>query len=52
MAVVKALNLALLDVSGDGLHFLLLDQVIKTMRQVGVDMQNKDKETAQGGLLL
>ena len=27
-----------------------LDQVIETMRQTGVDMQEKYKETSQGGL--
>lgn len=50
MAAVKALNSALLALSGDGSHFVSLDQAIETMRQIGVDMQNKYKETAQGGL--
>ena len=27
-----------------------LDQVIETMRQTGLDMSNKYKETSQGGL--
>lgn len=35
---------------GDGTHFVPLDQVIETMRQTGHDMQDKYKETSQGGL--
>jgi L-serine dehydratase len=50
LAAVKALNSALLALAGDGSHFVTLDQVIETMRQIGVDMKNKYKETAQGGL--
>ena len=33
-----------------GEHFVSLDQVIKTMRDTGRDMQDKYKETARGGL--
>ncbi len=50
MAAVKAMNAALLALAGDGSHYISLDQAIETMRQVGVDMQSKYKETAQGGL--
>jgi L-serine dehydratase len=35
---------------GDGQHHVSLDSVIETMRQTGVDMQDKYKETSQGGL--
>ena len=38
--------------AGDGTHFVSLDQVIKTMRETGADMQTKYKETARGGLAL
>ena len=50
MAAVKAMNVALLALAGDGSHYISLDQAIETMRQVGVDMQSKYKETTQGGL--
>ena len=50
MAAVKAMNAALLALAGNGSHYISLDQAIETMRQVGVDMQSKYKETAQGGL--
>ncbi|MGR3586843.1 MAG: L-serine ammonia-lyase, iron-sulfur-dependent, subunit alpha, partial [Pseudooceanicola nanhaiensis] len=33
-----------------GTHFVPLDSAIETMRQVGVDMHEKYKETALGGL--
>jgi len=33
-----------------GNHKVTLDQVIETMRQTGLDMQSKYKETSQGGL--
>ena len=36
--------------AGDGTHHVSLDQVIATMRQTGLDMHSKYKETAQGGL--
>ena len=35
---------------GDGTHQVSLDDVIETMRQTGLDMQSKYKETSQGGL--
>ena len=37
---------------GDGEHYVSLDQVIKTMRDTGRDMQDKYKETATGGLAI
>ena len=47
---VKAINAASLALSGDGSHHVTLDQVIRTMRDTGADMQSKYKETSQGGL--
>lgn len=44
---VAAMRLALL---GDGTHKISLDTVIETMRQTGVDMSLKYKETSTGGL--
>ncbi len=51
MGATKAINAARLAVLyGDGSHKVSLDRVIKTMRQTGVDMQSKYKETSLGGL--
>ncbi|MBU6144618.1 MAG: L-serine ammonia-lyase, partial [Acidobacteria bacterium] len=44
---VSAVRLALL---GDGSHKISLDTVIETMRQTGIDMSSKYKETSLGGL--
>lgn len=51
MGAAKAVNAARLAVIyGDGSHFVSLDRVIETMRQTGIDMQSKYKETSTGGL--
>lgn len=50
MGAVKAINAARLALSGSGEHRVSLDDVIETMRQTGLDMQDKYKETATGGL--
>ncbi len=50
IAAVQALNAARMARNGDGRHIVSLDQVIKTMRDTGADMQTKYKETARGGL--
>ena len=50
MGAVKAINAARLALKGDGTHFVSLDNVIETMRQTGIDMSEKYKETALGGL--
>ncbi|ADG65969.1 L-serine dehydratase 1 [Planctopirus limnophila DSM 3776] len=51
MGAAKAINAARLAVlHGDGTHRVSLDRVIETMRQTGVDMQVKYKETSIGGL--
>ena len=44
---VAAVRLAL---AGDGSHKISLDTVIETMRQTGIDMSTKYKETSTGGL--
>ena len=50
MGSVKAINAVRMSLRGDGKHFVSLDRVIKTMRDTGADMKDKDKETARGGL--
>jgi L-serine dehydratase len=50
MGAIKAIAAASLAMKGDGKHMVTLDQAIETMRQTGIDMQSKYKETAQGGL--
>jgi L-serine dehydratase len=50
MGAVKAINAAYLALHGDGKHIVSLDAVIETMRQTGIDMRQKYKETSQGGL--
>jgi L-serine deaminase len=50
LAAVKAVTAAQLALNGDGNHRVTLDQVIATMRQTGIDMQSKYKETSEGGL--
>jgi len=50
MGAVKGINAARLALRGDGRHIVSLDQVIATMRQTGLDMSRRYKETSQGGL--
>ena len=50
IGAVKAANAARLALLGDGNHKVTLDQVVETMRQTGLDMSTKYKETSQGGL--
>lgn len=50
MAAIKAINAARMALRGDGVHYVSLDRVIKTMRDTGADMKTKYKETARGGL--
>ncbi|MCH8532128.1 MAG: L-serine ammonia-lyase [Saccharospirillum sp.] len=47
---VKAIQAARMACREPGDHRVSLDQVIETMRQTGVDMASKYKETALGGL--
>ncbi|WP_425418510.1 L-serine ammonia-lyase [Oricola indica] len=50
LAAVKAVTAASLALKGDGTHFVPLDACVETMRQTGLDMNEKYKETSQGGL--
>ncbi len=50
LGAIKAVSAASLALRGDGTHFVPLDAAIETMRQTGVDMSEKYKETALGGL--
>ena len=50
LGAIKAVSAASLSLRGDGTHFMPLDNCIEAMRQTGVDMSNKYKETSQGGL--
>ncbi|MBS1049467.1 L-serine ammonia-lyase [Gluconobacter japonicus] len=47
---IKAINAASLAMRGDGVHHVSLDQVIRTMRETGADMNHRYKETSLGGL--
>ena len=50
IGAVKAANAARLALHSTGKTKVSLDQVIETMRQTGLDMSSKYKETSQGGL--
>ncbi len=50
MGAVKAVDASRLALIGDGSHMVSLDKVIETMRQTGLDMRDKYKETSLGGL--
>lgn len=50
IAASKAVNAARMALWGDGTHTVSLDQVIRTMRETGADMNSKYKETSRGGL--
>ncbi|MCO5072876.1 MAG: L-serine ammonia-lyase [Rhizobiaceae bacterium] len=50
LGAVKAVTAASLAMKGDGTHFVPLDAAIETMRQTGMDMSEKYKETSLGGL--
>ena len=50
LGAVKAVTAASLALKGDGTHFVPLDACIETMRQTGLDMSERYKETSEGGL--
>ncbi|PTW90888.1 L-serine dehydratase [Microbacteriaceae bacterium MWH-Ta3] len=50
IASSTAVTVARLALHGDGNHIVSLDTVIETMRQTGLDMSTKYKETSEGGL--
>ena len=47
---IKAYTAASLALHGSGQHFMSLDRCIAAMRQTGLDMSDKYKETSLGGL--
>ncbi len=50
LGAIKAVSAASLSLRGDGKHLVSLDSCIETMRQTGLDMNSKYKETSLGGL--
>ncbi len=50
LGAIKAVAAASLALRGDGVHIVPLDACIETMRQTGLDMHEKYKETSLGGL--
>lgn len=50
LGAIKAVSAASLALHGDGTHYMPLDNCIETMRQTGIDMNEKYKETSTGGL--
>lgn len=50
IGATKAVAAASLALRGDGSHFMPLDNCIEAMRQTGVEMSAKFKETSLGGL--
>ncbi|CAN5418901.1 L-serine ammonia-lyase [soil metagenome] len=52
MGAVKALNATSLSLASDGQHLVSLDRALEVMKQTGLDMNQKYKETATGGLAL
>ena len=52
MGAVKALNAVNLALACDGAHLVSLDKALAVMKQTGLDMHQKYKETSTGGLAL
>ncbi|MEH6721591.1 MAG: L-serine ammonia-lyase [Aurantimonas endophytica] len=50
LGAIKAVAAASLALRGDGEHVIPLDNCIETMRQTGLDMHTRYKETSLGGL--
>ena len=50
LGAIKAVSSASLALRSDGDHLIPLDACIETMRQTGLDMSDKYKETSTGGL--
>ena len=49
-AAVKAIHVSRLVLLADGQHYVSLDNVIRTVREVDRDMEARYKETARDGL--
>jgi len=52
MGAVKAINAARIALHGSGKHHVSLDEVMITMKQTGMDMNSRYKETSKGGLAI
>ena len=50
LGAIKAVSAASLALRGDGTHFMPLDNCVEAMRQTGIDMNGRYKETSLGGL--
>ncbi|KZL16932.1 MULTISPECIES: L-serine ammonia-lyase [Pseudovibrio] len=50
LGAIKAVSAASLALRGDGSHYMPLDNCVEAMRQTGVEMNDKYKETSKGGL--
>ena len=50
IGAIKSIAATSLALRGTGEHFVSLDVAIETMRQTGLDMHHKYKETSLGGL--
>ena len=50
LGAIKAVSAASLALRGDGTHLVPLDACIETLRQTGIDMSARYKETSLGGL--
>lgn len=50
MGTIKALNAAAMALASDGTHMVSLDRALRVMKQTGIDMKEKYRETATGGL--
>ncbi|MDQ7080790.1 MAG: L-serine ammonia-lyase [Paracoccaceae bacterium] len=50
LGAIKAVSAASLAMRGDGQHLIPLDACVETMRQTGLDMSERYKETSLGGL--
>lgn len=50
IAALRALDVSLYAVLGDGRHLISFDKVIDTMKRTGKDLPSLYKETAEGGL--
>ena len=50
ISAIKAFYASQLSLRSDGEHLVSLDDCIETMKQTGIDMSNKYKETSLGGL--
>ena len=49
-AAVRAFDCAVFALLSDGSHRISFDDVVKTMKETGIDMQSKYRETSAGGL--